>query len=192
MYNPVTEFTYVKNIFINNKGKVFEREAIPWMKTIYNTAYRYSGNDTEARDLTQDVFLKAYESFHTFKEGTNCKAWLLKILKNTFLNYIKKKNLRVNYGQFDKLEESVVLEHSTGSSHQTSPEKAFTLRELDEGIQAALNKLPEDFRLPVILCDIEGLTYQEISEVLACPIGTIRSRINRARKFLKKELKEFL
>jgi RNA polymerase sigma-70 factor (ECF subfamily) len=156
-----------------DKKEKFERIAVPYFNIIYNSAYRMTGNRNDAEDLVQDVFLSAYRSFHQFIEGTNCKAWLFKILKNTFINRIRKAN-REKVINFD---------------FQTPQ-----IQDIDDGlakiVQKALNKLPEEFRMAVILCDIEGFSYQEIAEVLECPVGTVRSRINRARRFLSEELKD--
>lgn len=173
----------------DDKKRRFEDTVIPYFNAIYNSACRMTGDRGNADDLVQDVFLSAYKSFHQFAEGTNCKAWLYKILRNTFINKIKK----------EKREREIVWSEESGggmgdkyiefrtqnSELRTSIDEGF-----DETIQQALNKLPEEFRMAIILCDIEGFSYQEISEVLECPIGTVRSRINRARKFLVNELRD--
>ncbi|MBI5748586.1 MAG: sigma-70 family RNA polymerase sigma factor, partial [Nitrospinae bacterium] len=147
-----------------------------------------TGDRGNADDLVQDVFLSAYKSFHQFVEGTNCKAWVYKILRNTFINKIKKEKREANYlsGQWPVASEQGL----NSSTHQLINSSTALDEGFDETIQKALNKLPEEFRMAIILCDIEGFSYQEISEVLECPVGTVRSRINRARRFLAEELKD--
>lgn len=172
----------------DDKRRKFEDTVIPYFNAIYNSAYRMAGDRGNADDLVQDVFLSAYKSFHQFAEGTNCKAWLYKILRNTFINKIKKEKREREIVWSEEFGGGIGDKHielrSQNSELRTSIDEGF-----DETIQQALNKLPEEFRMAIILCDIEGFSYQEISEVLECPVGTVRSRINRARRFLAKELK---
>ena len=179
----------------DDKRRKFEDTVIPYFNAIYNSAYRMTGDKSDADDIVQDVFLSAYKSFHQFPEGTHCKAWLYKILRNTFINRIKKKNREAGYLSFEKFDESVGLRLKAEGFSSSGFSSALSLQPeinegLDETIQKALNKLPEEFRMAIILCDIEGFSYQEISEVLECPVGTVRSRINRARRFLAEELKD--
>ncbi|HLA48774.1 MAG: hypothetical protein A2W77_07320 [Nitrospinae bacterium RIFCSPLOWO2_12_39_16] len=171
----------------DDKRRRFEDTVIQYFNTIYNSAYRMTGERGNAEDLVQDVFLSAYKSFHQFIEGTNCKAWLFKILKNTFINKIRKEMREVRGVQ--ELRSSGVEEFNTSTLKLHNPSTYFN-EGFDETIQKALNKLPEEFRMAIILCDVEGFSYQEISEVLECPVGTVRSRINRARRFLAEELKD--
>ncbi|MBI3601087.1 MAG: sigma-70 family RNA polymerase sigma factor [Nitrospinae bacterium] len=173
----------------DEKRQDFEDIAIPHFNAVYNFAYRMTGNKADAEDIVQDVFLSAYRFFHRFQEGTNCKAWLFKILKNTFINSLKKKNREADYlrGQGARGKGQGL----NSSTHQLINSSTALDEGFDESIQNALNKLPEDFRMAIILCDIEGLSYQEIAEIQECPIGTVRSRINRARRFLAKEIIKF-
>lgn len=172
----------------DDKRIKFEDTVIPYFNAIYNSAYRMTGDKSDADDLVQDVFLSAYKSFHQFVEGTHCKAWLYKILRNTFINKIRRQGREVDYLRG---EGAVVRGHELNSSTHQLINSSTTLKEgFDETIQKALNKLSEEFRMAIILCDIEEFSYQEISEVLECPVGTVRSRINRARRFLAKELKD--
>jgi len=171
----------------DDKRRRFEDTVIQYFNTIYNSAYRMTGERGNAEDLVQDVFLSAYKSFHQFIEGTNCKAWLFKILKNTFINKIRKEKREVRGVQ--ELRSSGIEEFNTLTLKLHNPSTYFN-EGFDETIQKALNKLPEEFRMAIILCDVEGFSYQEISEVLECPVGTVRSRINRARRFLAEELKD--
>lgn len=166
----------------DDKRRKFEDTVIPYFNAIYNSAYRMTGDKSDADDLVQDVFLSAYKSFHQFAEGTYCKAWLYKILRNTFINRIRRERRK---------REIVWSEEFGGGTGDEYIELRTSIDEgLDETIQKALNKLSEEFRMAIILCDIEGFSYQEISEVLECPVGTVRSRINRARRFLLEELKD--
>lgn len=169
----------------DDRRRDFEHIAVPYFNTIYNSAYRMTGNEADADDLVQDVFLSAYKSFHQFEKGTNCRAWLFKILKNTFINRIKKER-RESKG-VQELSSSVVHEFNYSTTQRLN-NLTIAFEGRDETIQKALNKLPEEFRVAIVLCDIEGFSYEEISKVMECPIGTVRSRINRARSFLAKEL----
>ncbi|HAP66998.1 MAG TPA: RNA polymerase subunit sigma [Nitrospinae bacterium] len=171
----------------DDKKEKFEQIAVPYFNILYNSAYRMTGNRNNAEDLVQDVFLSAYKSFHQFVEGTNCKAWLFKILRNTFINRIKKEMREVRGVQEVR---SSGGEEFHSSTHQLINSSTVMDEGFDETIQKSLNKLPEEFRMAIILCDVEGFSYQEISEVLECPVGTVRSRINRARRFLAEELKD--
>lgn len=161
----------------DKKREDFEHTAVPYFNTIYNSAYRITGNKADAEDLVQDVFLSAYKSFHQFESGTNCRAWLFKILKNTFINKIKKAGREAK--QVRELGSSAVREFNSS----TPVDKG-----LDETIQNALNRLPEEFRMAIVLCDVEGFSYQEISEIMECPVGTVRSRISRGRQLLAEDL----
>lgn len=162
----------------DDKKERFERIAVPHFDALYNFAYRMTGNRADAEDIVQDVFLSAYRFFYQFKEGTNCKAWLFKILKNTFINSARRKNREVDY-----LRGQEARGKRQGANSSTVLEDV-----MNETVQNALNKLPEEFRMVIILCDIEGLSYQEIAEIQGCPVGTVRSRISRARRFLVKEI----
>ncbi len=173
----------------DDKKERFERIAVPYFDTLYNFAWRMTGNKADAEDIVQDAFLSAYRFFHQFKEGTNCKAWLFRILKNTFINKIKKERREAR--GVEELRSSGVEEFNTLTlklhNHSTRLDEGF-----DEIVQNALNKLPEEFRMAIISCDIEGLSYREIAEVQECPVGTVRSRINRSRRFLAEELKDYM
>ena len=164
----------------DKKREDFEHTAVPYFNIIYNSAYRMTGNKADAEDLVQDVFLSAYKSFHQFESGTNCRAWLFKILKNTFINKIKKAGREAK--QVRELGGSAVREFNSS----TPVDKG-----LDETIQNALNRLPEEFRMAIVLCDVEGFSYQEISEIMECPVGTVRSRISRGRQLLAEDLSAY-
>lgn len=169
----------------DKKREDFEHTAVPYFNTIYNSAYRMTGNKADAEDLVQDVFLSAYKSFHQFEGGTNCRAWLFRILKNTFINKIKKAG-RESKG-VQELSSSVVHEFNYSTTQRLN-NLTIAFEGRDETIQKALNKLPEEFRMAIVLCDVEGFSYQEISEIMECPVGTVRSRISRGRQLLAEDL----
>ncbi len=170
--------------------KEFEREAIPHMDVLYNYALRMSGNPDKAKDLVQDTFLKAYRFWNKFEKGTNVRAWLFQIMKNTYINVYrqeKKEPDTVDYEEIQNFYDSIRASTSDTNDLQ---EKLFG-QLLDDDISKALESLPEEFRTVVILCDIEGLPYEEIAEFVQCPVGTVRSRLHRGRKLLHAKLFDY-
>jgi RNA polymerase sigma-70 factor, ECF subfamily len=171
----------------------FEAEALPHVDALYGTALRMTRNPRDAEDLIQDTLLRAYRFFHKFEQGTNCKAWLFKILTNTFIN-------RYNAGKRDReLLENVKLDEEATqdivaaevSHHSRDPEGALASRLLSDDVIRALEALPAEFRLAVLLCDVEEFSYKEIAEIMECPVGTVMSRLFRGRKLLQKALHEY-
>jgi RNA polymerase sigma-70 factor (ECF subfamily) len=163
--------------------KDFEREALPHMDALYNFALRITGDSDDANDLVQDTFLKAFRFFDKFEKGTNCKAWLFRIMKNTFINTYRKKTKepdKVDYEDVENFYENA-KPSSTESAHL---EKEIYDNLLDDEISSAIASLPDDFKTVIILSDIEGFTYEEIADFVDCPVGTVRSRLHRARKML--------
>ena len=170
--------------------KVFEKELLPQVDALYTFAYHLTYNEDDANDLVQEAYLKAYKSIHRYIEGTNAKAWLFKILKNIFINeYRKKANkpTRVDYEEIVNYHEE---EDTNYSSFMDLREEMFQDMMGDE-VTTAINALPVDFRVVILLCDIEGFKYEEISKILDIPIGTVRSRLHRARNLLKEKLKAY-
>jgi RNA polymerase sigma-70 factor (ECF subfamily) len=164
----------------------FEQAAMPFVDALYNTAYRMTRNAEDAEDLVQETYLKAYKYFEKFREGTNLKAWLFKILKNTFINnYRKKQHLppQSDFAEIEEAFESQVSEEATGLIK--NPEDEALEHVLDEDVQRALDSLPPDYRMVVLLADLEGFSYKEIAEILDVPVGTVMSRLYRARKILE-------
>lgn len=172
------------------RKKSFAEEAEPHMKLLYNYAFRMTGDQLDADDLLQDTYLRAFRFFHKFEKGTNCKAWLFRIMKNCFINKYrknKKEPVKVDYEDvqnfYDSIKDEVVdpndLEYKVYSNL------------LDDELMMALNSLQDDYKTVVILCDLEGLSYEEIAEFLECPIGTVRSRLHRGRKILQKKLTDY-
>lgn len=177
----------------NNKknfgDKIFEEEFLPQIDALYNFAYHLTYNEEDANDLVQETYLKAYRFIDKYIEGTNAKAWLFKILKNAFINQYRKKSkqpTKVDY-------EEIVSYHDRddeGGSYLDLRHEIFQGMMGDE-VTIALNSLPVDFKTVILLCDIEGFTYEEISKIVDIPIGTVRSRLHRARNMLKDKLKNY-
>jgi RNA polymerase sigma-70 factor (ECF subfamily) len=168
----------------------FEREAIPHMSALYTFAVRMTRDEDDASDLVQETYLKAYRFFDKFERGTNCKAWLFRILKNSYINRFRKSSKAPDTVEYDVIEE--FYETIRDSSVETSVlEEQLFSQALDDEVSTALNRLPDEFRTVIILCDIENFTYEEIAEFIDCPIGTVRSRLHRARKILAAQLASY-
>lgn len=170
-----------------SKQSLFEQEALPHMNALYSFAVRLCRDRDDASDLLQETFLKGFRFFDKFESGTNCKAWLFRILKNTYINQYRKDKKEPDTIEYDTIEEFYDLIRSE-SSESTDLQKRIFDNLLDDEISIALDSLPESFRTAIILCDLEGMTYDEISEILECPIGTVRSRLHRARNILASKL----
>ena len=172
-----------------NWGWNFEAVAMPFVDSLYNTAYRMTRNSEDAEDLVQETYLKAYKYYDKFTEGTNFKAWLFKILKNTFINSYRKRQsepLKSDFADIEDAFENKVSEEVTGKLK--NPEQELLKDVLDEDVQRALEALPDDYRMAVILADLEGFSYKEIAEILEVPLGTVMSRLYRGRKLLEAEM----
>lgn len=168
----------------------FEREMLPHLDALYNFAIRLTTDPIDAEDLVQDTIVKAFRFFSSYEKGTNAKAWLFRILKNSYINNYRKKSKQpqqVDYDEVSTYYESVRSEQSD----TTDMEDIMYRDMLDDQITKALQRLPEDFRTVVLLCDVEGFTYEEIANMLDVPIGTIRSRLHRGRNLLRVELEEY-
>lgn len=169
------------------KQKDFTEEIIPHLDALYNFALRLTADPIDAEDLVQDTIVKSYRFFSSYEKGTNAKAWLFRILKNSYINNYRKnskKPQQVDYDEVATFYETVRAERTDTSDLEN---KMF--RELmDDDVTGALEDLPEDFRIVVLLCDVEGFTYEEIANMLDVPIGTIRSRLHRGRNLLKARL----
>lgn len=170
--------------------KDFEEEAIPHMDALYNFALKMTGDSDLADDLIQDTYMKAFKFFDKFEKGTNCKAWLFRILKNSYINDYRKQAKEPGKVDYDDIENfyETIKAAEIKSSHLI--EDDFS-KLMDDVISEAITTLPEDFRTVIILSDIEGFTYEEISEFVDCPIGTVRSRLHRARKMLYTRLYKY-
>ncbi len=164
----------------------FEQVALPYIDQLYSTALRYTRNAPAAEDLVQDTYLKAFQAWDRFKQGTNCRAWLFRILTNTFINGYRR---RVRERQVLGPESVVPIEETTfGRSSLLAfqnPEKQIFRRLLGDDIQRALDSLSDEFRMVVILADLQDFSYKEIAAILDCPVGTVMSRLFRGRRQLR-------
>ena len=174
----------IKREGVDDKELEFERIALVHLDTIYNAALRLTGHTSDAEDLVQETFLKAYRFFHRHREDSDCLAWLFRIMKNSYINRFRQKSrepaMVSNDGQ-----DGLVFEPKESSGE---PDKEMLDRLLDDEVEQAVQALPDEFKMVVLLSDIEGLQYKEIADILSCPIGTVRSRLSRGRCLLKRQL----
>ena len=174
------------------KKKLFEATTLQYIDELYGTALRLTRNERDAEDLVQDTFLKAYKSFHQFKPGTNCRAWLFKILTNTFINRYRRKVKErdiIERQENGRLQNSLICRESI--DRYSNPERRIVHCGLSDDVQQALDAVPTDFRMAVILSDLRGFSYQEIADIMGTPIGTVMSRLFRGRRILRKALWRF-
>jgi RNA polymerase sigma-70 factor (ECF subfamily) len=168
----------------------FESEALSFLDALYRTALRMTRSEAEAEDLVQETYIRAFRFRQQFTPGTNLKAWLFRILTNTFINQYRRKAARPDTTELDDVEESILYRHmrdvSPGSA-SPDPEAELIDSTLSSEVKDALESLPEKFRTTLLL-DVEGFSYKEIAEMLDIPIGTVMSRLHRGRKFLQKRL----
>jgi RNA polymerase sigma-70 factor (ECF subfamily) len=169
---------------------LFERNFVPLLKSAYNFAYRLTLDEDDAKDLVQDAYLKVYKFLNSFDEGTNAKAWLFRIIQNTFINNYRKKAKEPNKVDYQEVERFYNAEDVNVPVAPVLRVDSFKSSFGDE-VTMALNKIGVDFRMAIILCDIEGFTYEEMSKILDIPIGTVRSRLHRARMLLKEILRDY-
>jgi len=165
----------------------FLQEAVPHISLLHNYALKLMGNKLDADDLLQDTYLRAFRFFNTYERGTNCKAWLFRIMKNLYINRYRKDQkeaAKVDYGLIENYFDTVKSLEMDSNDLQA---KIFSML-LDDEITGALESIKDDFKVVVILCDLEGFSYEEIADFLHCPIGTVRSRLHRGRRLLQKKL----
>jgi RNA polymerase sigma-70 factor (ECF subfamily) len=172
----------------------FERDAMQYTRQLYSAAMRMTRNPADAEDLVQETYLKAYRAYHTFQAGTNLKAWLYRILTNTYINKYRKESRRPSEVDLGSVED-LYLYRRLGSEESAEAARTTEDRVLDglveSDIKAAVENLPENFRLPVLLADLEGFSYKDIAEILDIPIGTVMSRLHRGRKAMQKALWDY-
>jgi len=170
---------------LEKRREEFGNLATQYMDSFYNTALRMTGNEIEAQDLVQDACLRAYYFFDKFEKGTNFRAWLYKIIRNNYINKYRKESKMPQMLNANDVGLSGMI------SIAETPEDRFFDNILDDDVTSALDKLPDGFRITVILSDLEGFSYKEIAEILDCPIGTVMSRLYRGRTILRKNLYEY-
>ena len=170
--------------------KIFEVEFMPQIDALYTFAFHLTLNEEDANDLVQETYLKAFRFIEKYHEGTNAKAWLFKILKNAFINQYRRKSKQPTRVDYEEIVNYHDEEDSQYSSYLDLREDMFQHMMGDE-VTDAINSLPVDFRVVILLCDIEGFTYEEIAKIIDIPIGTVRSRLHRARNMLKEKLKAY-
>ena len=166
----------------------FESEALPLLSNLYSAAYRLTRNAADAEDLVQETFLRAYRGFHQFEPGTNLKAWIYRILTNTFINNYRKKQREPQTVSDDEVEDWYLYSKMAEDGSERSAEASVLESLPDEDVQEALSSLPDAFRIAVLLADVEGFSYKEIAEITGVPIGTVMSRLHRGRRALEKRL----
>ena len=169
----------------SEKRELFEREALPHVDALYSAALRLSRNPDDARDLLQETVLRAYRFFHQYTPGTNCRAWLLTILYNSFRNGYRsagREQVSLTPEDFEREMEGM---SARGDQALTNPEMLVSDHVLDQEVSAALDALPPDFRTVLVMVDVQELNYQEVAQVLEVPIGTVKSRVSRGRQMMR-------
>ena len=174
----------------SKKDQLFEQEFLPFSNALYNFAYRLTYEQNDAHDLVQETFLKAYRFFFFFEQGTNAKAWLFRILKNTFINDFRKKSkepAKVDYSEIESYVNTEEVNTPAASNLRTESNQYL----IGDEVANALNSLAIDFRTIIILSDLEGFKYEEMAKILDIPVGTVRSRLHRARHLIKEKLQTY-
>jgi RNA polymerase sigma-70 factor, ECF subfamily len=172
--------------------KLFEEQALQYMDQLYAAAMRMTRNPADAADLVQETYVKAFQAFGQYQQGTNLKAWLYRIQTNTFINSYRKKQRDPYQGTIDELEDWQLGGAESATSTITRSAEAEAIDHLpDSAVKEALQSIPEDFRLAVYFADVEGYSYQEVADIMKTPVGTVMSRLHRGRRMLRELLAEY-
>jgi len=179
------------NAAIVNKRREFEEQALPHMDALYRTALRMTKNENDAQDLVQETMVKAYRFWDKFEPGSNCRAWLFKIMTNIFINDYRSKSRSPMAVNVDEIDDNFLYGQLSVGKQVDDPEKELFAKVFDDDVKRAVENLPDDFRLVVVLSFLEGFSYQEIAEIADLQLGTVKSRLHRGRKLLQKELYDY-
>ncbi len=176
----------------DTKRALFEEQALPYMDQLYAAAMRMTRNPADAADLVQETFVKAFQAFGQYTQGTNLKAWLYRIQTNTFINIYRKNQRNPYQGTIDELEDWQLGNAQSATSTITRSAEAEAIDHLpDSAVKDALQSIPEDFRLAVYFADVEGFSYQEVADIMKTPVGTVMSRLHRGRRMLRGLLADY-
>ena len=173
------------------KRTAFEAEALPHIDALMRTAVRMAKNENDAEDIVQETYVKAYRFWDKFETGSNCRAWLFRIMTNIFINEYRSKSRSPVTVDVDDLDDSFLYGQLSSSGREDNPEKELLAKIIDGDVRKAIDELPDDFRMVVVLSFLEGFSYEEIAEIADLQLGTVKSRLHRGRRLLQKKLYDY-